>query len=151
MMGIIVNTRRIISRLLKRPKNLFSLQVRQAICEGQFGCVICHYHNKFSRIIQPLGLLQQQLISIKTMTKQTTLQILSIQCKLFESTNVVIKVPRFPDYFNHMLCTVLAKLQVGISAHSSSLNFCKIKKRKDEKNLKFHNTNGSIDGVQMEF
>jgi hypothetical protein len=52
-----------------------------------------------------------------------------------------------------MLYIVLAILQVGMSTHSSPLNFCKKNEKKDEQNMKCHNRDGSIDGsgVQMEF
>ncbi len=56
---------------------------------------------------------------------------------------------RIFNYYNSMLCIVLAKLQVGMPTHSSSLNFCRRKEKKDQQNMKCHNANGTW--VQMEF
>jgi hypothetical protein len=83
--------KRIISKSLGRPRNFSTLKVQYVICEGQSIRVICHYCDKSSKITWPSGPLQQQFIPIRTMTKWTTLQVLSIQCRLFESTNVVIR------------------------------------------------------------
>jgi len=55
----------------------------------------------------------------------------------------------FPDYYNQMLCIVSAKLQLGMSAHSSSLNFYRSKEIKHQQNLKCHNGVGMK--MQMEF
>jgi hypothetical protein len=90
-MGIIVIGKKTISRLLGRPKNLFTLKVWYAICEGWFRRVICHCCDKSSKIIQPPAPPQQQFIPIWTIIKWTTLQVLSIQCRLFESTNVAVR------------------------------------------------------------
>ncbi len=53
MMGINVYANSTISRLLGRPKNLFSFKVRQAICGGRLKRVICDICHKSNRIIQP--------------------------------------------------------------------------------------------------
>ncbi len=47
-----------------------------------------------------------------------------------------------------MLCTIYVKLQVGMSTHFSSLNFCRSKETKLQPNLKCHNENGGR--MQME-
>jgi len=138
MMGIIVYTRRTISRSIGRRKTLLSLEVWKAICERWPRHVICHGCCKSSKITRPLGPPQQKFIPIKSMTTWTTLQELSIQCRLFKNMNVVVEfdvvvyrqVLHFPNCYNQMLCTVFAKLQVAMSTHSSSLNFCKSKERK---------------------
>jgi len=45
-----------------------------------------------------------------------------------------------------MLCTFSTRLQVGMSTHSSSLNFCKSKARKYQQNLKCQNEDGGPNG-----
>jgi len=47
-----------------------------------------------------------------------------------------------------MICIVFARLQVGMSTHSSSLNFCRSKEKKHQQNLNYHNRVGTK--VQME-
>ncbi len=89
-MGIIISTRRTINMSFGKPKNLFFFEVQKVICERWPRHVIFHNYRKFSKITQPLGPPQQQFIPIRSMTRWTTLQVLSIQCKLFESTNVII-------------------------------------------------------------
>ncbi len=54
----------------------------------------------------------------------------------------------FFDCYNQMLCTVLARLQVGMSDHSSSLNFCRSKEKKHKQNLKCYKE--KKDRQQME-
>ncbi len=81
-----------------------------------------------------------------------------LQCRLFESMNVVIRhyCVKTSVMFSRLLqldvMHSLSQIQVGMSTHSSSLNFCKRKEKKGQQNLKCHNTNGSTDGsgVQME-
>jgi hypothetical protein len=93
------------------------------------------------------------------MTRWTTLQVLSIQCRFFENTNVIVRhcYVQTSAVLSQLLqldvMHSLARLQVGMSAHSSSLNFYRRKERKDQQNLECHNTDGSTDGtrMQMEF
>jgi len=59
------------------------------------------------------------------------------------------QMPHFPNCYNQMLCTIYVRLQVGMSTHSSSLNFCRSKETKIQQNLKCHNVNGGR--MQMEF
>jgi hypothetical protein len=58
--------------------------VWKVICERWPICVICHIGHKFSMITQSLCLPQQQFNFIESMNSWTTLQVLSIQHKLFE-------------------------------------------------------------------
>jgi hypothetical protein len=90
-MGTFVYAWRIINKLFGKPKHLFSLEVWKVICEKWPRCVICHIGCKFSRIIRSLCPPQQQFNFIKSMTNWTTLQVLSIQHRLFESTNIIIE------------------------------------------------------------
>jgi hypothetical protein len=64
---------------------------QKATCEGWPRHVICKNQHKSSIIIRPSNHLQQQFILTRSMTKWTTLQVLCIRCKLFESTNVIIR------------------------------------------------------------
>ncbi len=144
-MRIIVCTKRIVSKSLGKPKNLLPFEMWSAIKKGRSRSVIFHNNCQSSRITRPLGLL---FIPVRSMTNWTPLQILSIQCRLFESMNVIVRHccvqtnVVIPDCCNQMLCIVLAKMQVGMSAHSSSLNFCRSKERKHQKNLKCYNGKG---------
>jgi hypothetical protein len=60
---------------------------------------------------------------------------MSIYSGLFKSAKIVIivvvykDVLCFPNYCNQMLCTILARLQVDISTHIMSLNFCKYQEK----------------------
>jgi hypothetical protein len=60
------------------------------------------------------------------------------------------QVPHFLNCCNQMLCTVYAKLWVGMFAHSSSLNICRSKEKKHRQNLKWHTIVGARMQMELE-
>jgi hypothetical protein len=49
-----------------------------------------------------------------------------------------------------MVYTILVRLQVGMFAHSSSLNLCKSKERKHFLKMKFYNGEGDRPQMELE-
>ncbi len=115
-MKIIVCTKRIVRKLLSKSKNLFPLKVQSAIREGRSRHVICQNSYQFNRIIGLLGPPQQIIIPIKSMTKCTPSQVLFIQCKLFESPNIIIR-----HYYVQTNATIPQLLQPNVM-HSFGYN-----------------------------
>jgi hypothetical protein len=91
IMKIIVYTKRTINELLGKPKNLLPLEVQSVIREGRSKRKFATIAISLTKSLNYWALLNKKIIPIRSMTKWTPSQILSIQCRLFESLNVIIR------------------------------------------------------------